>query len=395
MLEKNGHRNENSKLWHEGHIRNTFYQIIIVLCVVFAGAYLYSNTQHNLSKQNIATGFEFLDLEAGFEISDTAIEYWSDDSYKDALIVGVLNTFKVAIIGSFLAIFFGILVGILRLSPNWILNKLMQTYIEIVRNIPLLLQLFFWYALFTEVFPAVKEAWELIPNVYLSQRGLVFPIFAQHSVWLKVFISEVAAFVLIISLHQIFKKKRLLTGKQYPLWPWAISLCLVLPTLTWLIGGAPIELNVPKLQGFNFAGGMVLTPEYISLMLGLVVYTSAFIAEIVRAGILSVDKGQWEAGRSIGLSQRQLMRLVVLPQSTKVIIPPLTSQILNLVKNSSLAIGIGYPDFVAVANTTMNQTGQAIELVALIMLMYLFFSLSISAFMNIYNKMNAGELTQR
>ena len=394
MLEKNGHRNEVSKLWHISHVRNAFYQIVIVLCVVSVGYYLYSNTQHNLAKQNIATGFSFLELEAGFEISDTTIEYWSDDSYKDALIVGVLNTFKVALIGSVLAILLGVVVGIFRLSSNWILNKVMQTYVEVVRNIPLLLQLFFWYALFTEVFPAVKEAWELFPHVYLSQRGLVFPVFAEHAVWFKVFLSELLAIVILIIMYQVFKKKRLLTGKQYSLWPWALGLSLLFPLTTWLLGGAPDQLNIPKMQGFNFSGGMVLTPEYLSLMLGLVVYTSAFIAEIVRAGILSVDIGQWEAGRSLGLSQRQLMRLIVLPQSTKVIIPPLTSQVLNLVKNSSLAIGIGYPDFVAVANTTMNQTGQAIELVALIMLVYLFFSLSISLFMNIYNRVNAGELAR-
>lgn len=392
MLEKDEQIIEDSKIWYQGHIRNTFYQVVIVLCVVLTGYYLYSNTQLNLNKQNVATGFEFLDLEAGFEISDTAIEYWSDDTYRDALFVGVLNTLKVAFIGSFFAIILGVFIGILRLSKNWMLNKLMQTYIEVVRNIPLLLQLFFWYALFTEVFPSVKEAWELMPGVFLSQRGLVFPVFVKHAIWSKVILSEFIAIILVYIVYKSQRKKRLLTGEQSRLMPWAFGVCIILPLITWYFGGAPYELNIPRFQAFNFTGGMVLTPEYISLMLGLVIYTSSFIAEIVRAGILSVDTTQWEAGRSLGLSQRQLMRLIVLPQATKVIIPPLTSQVLNLVKNSSLAIAIGYPDFVAIANTTMNQTGQAIELVALIMLMYLFFSLSISLFMNIYNKINLGEL---
>ena len=322
----------NDAIWQSSKFRSIAYQALLAVIVGSLTYILYTNTQSNLEQQNIATGFDFLELEAGFEIAETVIEYWSDDSYSKALWVGLLNTFKVALLGSILALLFGIIMGVSRLSNNILLSRISLWYVEVVRNIPLLLQLFFWYAIFTEIFPPIKQAWEILPHTFLSQRGLFFPSVS--------FFGESGLF----------------------------------------------EVSLPVLQGFGFNGGSTLSPEFISLMLGLVIYTSAFIAEIVRAGILSVDIGQWEAGRSLGLSEIKIMRHIVLPQALRVIIPPLTSQVLNLVKNSSLAIGIGFPDFVAVANTTMNQTGQAIEVVALIMLVYLFFSLSISLFMNIYNK---------
>jgi general L-amino acid transport system permease protein len=315
--------------WFDQKKRHLIYQILVLIGILGTGFFFYSNTQTHLERQNIASGFGFLDLEAGFEISDTVIEYWSDDSYRKALWVGLLNTFKVAVLGNFLALVLGLLVGLSRLSSNWLLSRLSLSYVELIRNVPLLLQLFFWYAIFSEVFPPIKQAWEIAPHTFLSQRGLVIPVISS-----------------------------------------------------WF----PFIMDYPKLSGFNFSGGYNISPEFMTLMLGLVIYTSAFIAEIVRAGVLSVDKGQREAARSLGLSATQTMGLVVLPQAMRVIIPPLTSQVLNLVKNSSLAIGIGFPDFVAVANTTMNQTGQAIELVVLIMLVYLCFSISTSVLMNLYNK---------
>jgi len=330
MENMNDLKQKETAFWLSAHFRKVAFQALLAVAVVGFTYFLYFNTQENLKQQNIATGFEFLQLEAGFEIADSVIEYWSDDSYQKALLAGLANTFKVAIFGSFFALVFGVLLGVSRLSKNFLLARLSLGFVELVRNIPLLLQLFFWYAIFTEVFPPVKKAWEILPNTFLSQRGLVFP--------------------------------SLSFGEEHL-----------------------FNISYPAIGNFGFTGGGSLTPEFICLMLGLVLYTSAFIAEIVRAGIISVSKGQWEAGLALGLSELQIMRFIVLPQALRVIIPPLTSQILNLVKNSSLAIGIGYPDFVAVANTTMNQTGQAIEVVLLIMAVYLFFSLSISLIMNIYN----------
>jgi general L-amino acid transport system permease protein len=255
-----------------------------------------------------------------------------------------------------------------------------------MRNTPLLLQLFFWYAILTEIFPSVKEAYEPLPNVFLSQRGLVFPVFAEHIAWPWVKASFFIGIAGCLGLHFWNKRRKMRTGIAYKLGPIMGGVFVLIPLVTWLLLGAPTVVDWPELGGFNFNGGMTITPEFVALVLGLVLYTAAFNAEIVRAGIQSVSKGQWEAARSLGLSQPQALRFVILPQSLRVIIPPMTSQILNLIKNSSLAVGIGYPDFVSVANTTMNQTGQAIEAVVLIMLVYLFFSLSTSLFMNFYNK---------
>ena len=308
--------------WHNPRRRGQFYQLLSLLGLGFVFYYLFSNLHANLERQNIASGFGFLSLEAGFEISESLIEYWSDDNYFKALLTGILNTLKVALIGNGITLVLGVTVGLMRLSQNWLLSKLAQGYIEILRNTPLLLQLFFCYTLILEGLPSVREAFNPLPHIYLCQRGLFFPSFSE----------------------------------------------------------------VPQLQGLNFQGGWFLSPEFLALTTGLVLHTSAFMAEIVRAGILSVKKGQWEAARALGLRPAQMMRQVIMPQALRVMIPPTTSQLLNLTKNSSLAVAIGYPDFVSVANTALNQTGQAIELISLIMLVYLTFSLSTSLFMNWYNK---------
>ncbi len=375
-----------ARLWYNPKSRALIFQVLLLLMVVTVVGVLVTNTQQNLEKQNIASGFGFLSQEAGFEISESAIEYWADDSYQKALWVGILNTLKVAVIGNFFAILLGVIGGICRMSPNWLLSRIFASYIELARNIPLLLQLFFWYAVFTEVFPGVKESLNPLPGVFISQRGFFFPIPAAHSIWPWVKTALAAGVLLTLGSAYFLKRRREKTGVQKPLWPWVTVFLVVLPIIVWAFGGAPHELDVPQLGGFNFSGGMSLTPEFVALMLGLVLYTGAFNAEIVRAGIESVSKGQWEAASSLGLTRFQTLRLVVLPQSLRVIVPPMTSQVLNLIKNSSLAVGIGYPDFVAVANTTMNQTGQAIEAVLLIMMVYLFFSLTTSFVMNIYNR---------
>ena len=365
--------------------RTYLYQALIALAV-FAGMYLlYSNTAANLEKQNIASGFDFLEREAGFEISESAVEYSSEANYAKALWVGVLNTLKVALWGNLFAVLLGVVIGIARLSPNWLLSKVAFCYIELFRNIPLLLLLFFWYALFAEIFPGPKEAFRLLPGIYLSNRGLVIPVLAEHFIWSYVSAAFLVGIVASLMLKSYFKRLREERGKHLTTWPWYVGLLAGLPAIVWLSGGAPWSWDVPQLGGFNFSGGYVLSPEFASLISGLILYTAAFNAEIVRAGILAVNRGQWEAAKSLGLSRRKTLRLVILPQSLRVAIPPLTGQILNLTKNSSLAVAIGYPDFVSVANTIMNQTGQAIEIVLLIMAIYLIFSLSTSVFMNYYD----------
>lgn len=372
--------------WADEKVRAWFFQAITFALVLIIFFYLLTNTQENLAAQNIASGFGFLSQEAGFEIAEAMIDYSSYDTYLKALGVGLLSTLKVAIIGNILAIVVGILVGIGARSGNWLLAKICWGYIEVIRNVPLILQLFFWYAIFTDVLPSVREAEPFLSHFYLTNRGFYFPKFAPHATWIAVGVSLVAAMVGCYLLRRLAIRRMELQARELKVLPWSLALLIVLPLLTWLIGGAPTQMSLPELGGFNFRGGGVLTPEFSSLLLGLVLYTGAFNAEIVRSGIESVSKGQWEAAKALGLGPSRTLNLVILPQSLRVVIPPLTSQILNLTKNSSLAVAIGYSDFVAVANTTMNQTGQAIEAVAMIMLVYLVFSLLTSAFMNWYNK---------
>ncbi|HVP08207.1 MAG TPA: ABC transporter permease subunit [Burkholderiales bacterium] len=298
-------------------------QAALAAALALLAWWLYSNAAANLTARGIASGFAFLRREAGFEIGETGLlAYSAADSYLRALAVGLANTFRVAALGIVLATALGAAIGLARLAPNWLLARLASAYVETLRNIPLLVQLFFWYALITESLPAPADALQPLPGLFLSNRGIFFP----------------------------------LPG------------------------------SVPQLSGFNFAGGAGLSPEFAALLAGLATYTAAFIAEIVRAGILSVSRGQRDAARSLGLERRAELRHVVLPQALRLMVPPLTSQYLNLAKNSSLAVAIGYPDLVSIANTTMNQTGQAIEGVAVIMAVFLTISLSISAFMNWYNR---------
>jgi len=374
------------RFWDDQKNRAIVYQVLALLAVLGLGLFFYSNTQTNLEKQNIATGFNFFNQVAGFEISESLIEYNSEDNYLRALKVGVLNTLKVSILGNILAVILGIFIGICRLSKNWPLSKLAQGYVETIRNIPLLLQLFFWYAMFTEILPGVRQALNPVPGVFLSNRGVMFPSLEYSPIYLYMGISIFFAIIFGYFLKKYAGKVQDQTGKQIPYVLYSIVLLITLPLIIWLIGGRPLVSNLPTLQGFNFSGGLNLSPEFLSLLLGLVLYTSAFIAEIVRSGIQSVKKGQEEAAKALGLKPFQVLSKVILPQALRVIIPPLTSQLLNLTKNSSLAVAIAYPDFVNIANTTMNQTGQAIELITLIIFVYLTFSLLTSFFMNWFNK---------
>jgi general L-amino acid transport system permease protein len=302
--------------------RRVAYQAAAVAVAVLAAWFLVHNTVANLEERRIASGFSFLAREAGFEIGESAfLRYSAADSYLRALAVGLANTLSVALIGIVVATVLGTAVGLFRLSKNFLLRTLAGAYVEFIRNSPLLVQLFFWYAVITEVLPHPREALQPLPGFFLTNRGFFFPV----------------------------------------------------------------PGSTPVLEGFNFAGGVGLSPEFATLLVGLSVYTAAFIAEIVRAGVLAIERGQWDAAHALGLTRGQALRHVVLPQALRVIVPPMASQYLNLTKNSSLAVAIGYPDLVSIANTTINQTGQAIEGVAIIMAVYLTISLSISAFMNWYN----------
>ena len=366
-------------------VRNIAYQAVLLVVVIGVGWYLISNTLHNLSTRQIQVGFGFLSKEAGFEIAEKLIEYEPANSYGRAFLVGLANTLMIAGIGVVLATLLGTLIGIARLSSNWLLAKLAGWYVEVMRNIPLLLQLFVWYGIFTELLPSVREAIVLGDWLFVSQRGFRFAWPAAHAGWTFAFWALMLGAVLLFAYRSLARWQQRRSGRQWPLlWP-SLAVLVLFPLIAWAIGGSPIAMDRPVLEGFDYQGGKVLSPEFMALLLGLVTYTAAFIAEVVRAGIISVDKGQGEAAKALGLSANQRLRLITLPQALRVIIPPMTSQYLNLAKNSSLAVAIGYPDLVAVANTTMNQTGQAIEAIAILMAVYLSISLSISAFMNWYN----------
>jgi general L-amino acid transport system permease protein len=372
--------------WLDPKKRSIMFQVFVFAMVGLLAYYLVSNTLINLQRQKIATGLSFFNKESSFEIGESLIPYSAASSYGRALLVGALNTLKIAFIGIVFTLILGTVVGIARLSSNWLVSKLASLYIEVMQDIPVLLQLFFWYAIFYETLPSPRQALCPIEGLYLCNRGVAFTVPGAHPAYKYMALTLLVGCALIYVIRRWAKKRQEKTGQFFPVFRVSIGIIVGFPLITWLAFDAPIEMNAPKLVGFNFEGGMTFSPEFIALLLGLILYTTAFVAEVVRAGIQSVSKGQREAAMSIGLKPPLVLNLVILPQSLRVIIPPLTSQMLNLTKNSSLAVAIGYPDFVSVANTTINQTGQAVEGVALIMAVYLIFSLSTSAFMNWYNK---------
>jgi general L-amino acid transport system permease protein len=384
MKKNEAHRARRRRFsWSDPAFRAVVYQAALLAAVGLAAWYLVSNTLHNLAARNITTGFAFLGREAGFAIGESAISYSPADTYGRAIEVGLLNTLRVSVIGVLVSTVLGTCLGIARLSRNWLVSRVAGAYVEIVRNIPLLLQLFFWYALITQSLPGPRQALHPLPDVFLSNRGLVLPVLKGDALdgVLIGFALGVAA-VLILG-HWARRRQRADSRARLSV---AVAILCLAPVAGWLAGGASLALDVPALRGFNFAGGVTLTPEFTALLAGLVLYTSAFIAEVVRSGIQAVDSGQWEAASSLGLSRVRMFRLVILPQALRVIVPPMTSQYLNLVKNSSLAVAIGYPDLVSVVNTTLNQTGQVIEGIAIIMAAYLTVSLSIAMVMNWYNR---------
>lgn len=364
-------------------LRALVFQLALAALVLLAAWYFASTATQNLGELGVASGFGFLLRESGFAIGETTfLSYSPADTYLKALIVGVLNTLRVATLAVLFSTLAGALIGLARLSTHWLLAKLAAGYVELLRNVPLVVQLFFWYALFTEYLPGPAEAWSLAPGLFISNRGVAFPAPSDASgVWLVATTAAILAALLVF----VLRKDAAATARQKRARILAAG-GLVIAGLAVAFANAPLKVEYPKFSGFNFTGGGSLSPEFTALLLGLSLYTAAFIAEIVRAGFLAVDRGQIEAGASLGLSHLQITRFVVVPQALRLIVPPMTSQYLNCTKNSSLAIAIGYPDLVSIANTTINQTGQAIEGFVVIILVYLTISLAISAFMNWYNR---------
>ena len=367
-------------------VRGVVAQAVLAAAVGLTLWYLISNTVANMGARHIASGFGFLQREAGFEILQGLIPYSPTNTYLRAIIVGVLNTLVVSVLGIVLSTILGVLAGIGRLSRNWLVAKLCSVYVESIRNVPLAVQLFFWYVLITENLPAPRQALNPLPGVFLSNRGLVVPVPEPSPVYGWMVAALAVAIAGCVAVVRWGRRRQAQTGQPFPAAWTCLGLIIGLPLVAWLIGGAPHVIDWPQLRGFNFRGGADLIPEFVALLMGLVVYTASYNAEIVRSGILAVSQGQAEAAAALGLRRGLALRLVILPQALRVIVPPMISQFLNLTKNSSLAILIGYPDIVSVAETTLNQTGQAIEGIAMIMAVFLTISLSISGFMNWYNK---------
>ena len=370
--------------WGDERVRGIVWQVLVVGIVGSIIWWLWSNTVHNLEVRRIATGFAFLGREAGLPIGESLIEYEPTNSYLRALTVGVLNTLKVAVVGIVLATILGTAIGIARLSNNWLLSKLAGVYIEVIRDLPLLLQLLFWYTILQGL-PGPRQALNPIEGVFLSNRGMKLPFIEWTAAHWWSLLAMAVGIVLTVLYARVMRARQYADGQPRKVWPAGLALILGAPLAVWAAFGAPFTPDIPALRGFNFRGGITVSPEFFALLIGLVTYTAGFIAEVVRAGIQSVQHGQWEAAQALGLQRGEILRKIVLPQALRVIIPPLTSNYLNLTKNSSLAVAIGYQDIVSIANTTLNQTGQAIEGIAIIMLVYLTISLSISLFMNWYN----------
>ncbi len=373
-------------LWRNVRVIRVLSQVAFAAVVIAVAWLLYSNMMHGLRSRGLSRGFGFLWLEAGFDIGE-GIAYDASDSYARAFLVGVVNTLRVTIVGIALATILGVVIGVARLSTNWLVNKIATVYVELIRNTPLLVQLYVWYFAIILKLPRVKESIALPGSIFISNRGAALPwpvptaSFRSWLYWL------IAATSVVVALWIVRARGERRTGRPAFSLLWVGMAFVVLAILGWFVAPeAPLVLDKPSLQGWNYNGGITLTPEFVAMLLGLVVYTGAFIAEVVRAGILAVPRGQIEAARAVGLTEGQTLRLVIFPQALRVIVPPLISQYLNLAKNSSLAIAIGFPDLFHVAGTIINQTGQTVQVFVLIMASYLSMSLFTSLVMNLYNR---------
>ena len=373
------------QLWTDERWRGLIFQFLLILALCVLVAFIISNTIQNLKTAGMASGYDFIFDTASFDINQRLIEYSSTSTYGRAIIVGGLNTIVVAILGIFASTIIGFIAGILRLSRNFLISRLVGIYVEFIRNVPVLLQIIFWWVILLAL-PKVRDSLSIGDSIFLSNRGirLPSPIYEEGSFWV------LAAFIIAIALSLIIRrwsfKRQEVTGQTLPIWIIAPALIVFLPVIIYFMLGQPIGLETPVRGKFNLRGGFNVTPEFVALWLALSTYTAAFISEIVRAGILSVSAGQKEAARALGLKQNITMRKIILPQALRVIIPPLTSQYLNLTKNSSLAVAIGYQDIVSIGDTVLNQSGRVLEVISIFMLFYLTLSLATSAFMNWYNK---------
>jgi general L-amino acid transport system permease protein len=372
--------------FYRKEVRAVLYQVLLVLVLAVVFYEIVTNAAENLRRQNIASGFGFLRTTSGFDIAQTLIDYSNTSTYGRAFMVGLWNTVLVAIVGCVLATLLGFVAGIARLSKNWLIAKIAEIYVEVIRNVPLLLQLLLWYFGVLKALPPPRQSLNLADTAFLNVRGLYLP----KPQFLDGIMFELVAILIgvigSIIIARWAKARQMQTGERFPVFWASMGLIVGLPLLVFLLAGRPVTFEYPALRGFNFEGGLVVQPELVAITIGLVIYTGAFIAEIVRAGIMGVPKGQWEASRAMGLTNGQMLRLVVIPQAMRIIIPPLTSNYLNLTKNSSLGVAIAYADLVNVAGTILNQTGQAVEVILMIMGVYLTLSLLTSAFMNWFNK---------
>jgi len=360
-------------------------QILFVAALVWIGYEIVANARANLQAQRITSGFGFLNNTAGFDVSQSLIPYSGSDTYTRVFLVGLLNTLLVSIIGIFFATVIGFLVALGRLSPNWLLSRISGGYVELIRNLPVLFQILFWYLAVLSALPNPRQSISLFGSFFLSNRGLVVPKPIAHGGLEPFALAILVAIVASLLLQRYARRQLFESGRLVKIWPYVVGLLIGLPLATALLFGAPVTFEMPELKGFNFSGGSRIIPEFVALTVALSTYTAAFIAEIVRAGIQSVHRGQMEAGSSLGLQRGSVLRLIVVPQAMRVILPPLTNQYLNLTKNSSLAVAIGYPDLFSVfAGTTLSQTGQAIEIIAITMGVYLLISLVTSAIMSFY-----------
>ena len=376
-----------ASFWRDPRKRTLLFQVAVLVLVAAFFAYVFQNTLHNLEKRGINTGFAFLDNEAGFGILFSLIPYNETNTFGRTFLVGLLNTLLVSAMGIVLATLLGFIIGVARLSSNWIISRLANLYIEIFRNIPLLLQILFWYFAMLPLLPHPRRSMAFWDAVFINRRGMYLPAPVAEQGFGWVLAALGVALACVVLLRRWARRRQEVTGQSFPLFWTSLALLLLLPAVAYQLLGGPLSWDYPALTGFNFRGGMTLIPELVALALALAIYTAAYIAEIVRSGIQSVSHGQTEAAYALGLKPGQTLRLVIIPQAMRVIIPQLTSQYLNLTKNSSLAPAIGYPDLVAVfAGTTLNQTGQAVEIIGMTMGVYLFISLLISALMNWYNK---------
>ena len=377
----------NLNFFSDERFRSIFFQTLVIGLFALGIYFIVTTTSYNLEKRNIATGWRFLSDPAGFDISFSPfLDFKSTDTHLKVYFVGILNTLLISVCGCIAATILGFLIGIVRLSSNWLLSRVAYVYVEFTRNVPLLLQIILWYSILIKL-PRIKQALQFFDSFFVSNRGIYSPRPIFENGFSYVFIAFILALISSYILKRWAKKRQDETGKQYPVISSALGMIVLLPLLLFFIIGSPLSFDYPALKGFNFKGGMVIRPEFIAMFLALTIYTAAFISETVRSGIMSVTKGQREASGSLGLKKSWIMRLIIIPQALRVIVPPLTSQYLNLTKNSSLGIAVGYADLVhGFGGISLNQTGQAIECMVIVMATYLTISLTISVFMNIYNR---------